>query len=292
MHGTLCMGNGGSGLTFFTSFPAGDTTIPLAAHASFVGNVLDGNGTNGLYLDGRNIVASANICRRNGREGIRVYPSSIDVSLDGNIVVANGQEAAGTYSGILIEGRRVSLRGGNVIGVDADDVKVEADYAALTKYHHRNVLIAATARDVLVTDVMESYSVTTVGIVSLQINASDGCVIRQRGTTPPTSGSGIYGGIGSQYVRISAAGSPALWRKTSGTPNQSTTGWVREFASVLANQTVGVTQTTVAHGLAYTPTEISIVPRADARVWRSAAPDATNLYLTASVSVACDISVR
>jgi hypothetical protein len=61
---------------------------------------------------------------------------------------------------------------------------------------------------------------------------------------------------------------------------------------VLANQTIGITETTVAHGLGYTPTEISIVPRADARVWRSNAPDATNLYLTASASVSCDITVR
>jgi hypothetical protein len=214
------------------------------------------------------------------------------VTVSGNQVIANSQEAANSYDGILIEGRRISVIGGNVIGVDADDIKVEADYAALTKFHRNNVRIAATARDVLVTDVMESYSVFAAGIVSLQTGITDGCVIRQRCSVSPLTGSGIYGGVGSTYVRTSSFGSTALFRKVSGQPTQSTIGWQREFAAVLANQTIGTSQTAVAHGLGYVPTEVSVLPRADARVWRSAAADATNVYLTASASVSCDIMVR
>jgi hypothetical protein len=288
--GTHCYDNGGSGIGFYAHAPE-DSDRPLAAHATIMGNLCESSDLRGIWIDARNVTVSGNICRLNGQEGIRVGAKSLDVSLSDNQIIANSQDGAGDYDGILIEGRRISVRGGNIIGVDADEIMVEGDYAALTKYHRNSIRVASAARDVLIDGVMESYSVQTLGINSQQTTATDGCVIRQRGTVAPYS-SGVYGGVGSQYVRISSFGPAALWRKVTGTPNQSMTGWVREFATVLANQTIGITETTVAHGLGYTPTEISIVPRADARVWRSNAPDATNLYLTASASVSCDITVR
>jgi len=59
----------------------------------------------------------------------------------------------------------------------------------------------------------------------------------------------------------------------------------------LLTPTVGVTNTVIAHGLGYIPNNISITPFADARVWISAGADATNINLTASASVLCQVRV-
>jgi len=59
----------------------------------------------------------------------------------------------------------------------------------------------------------------------------------------------------------------------------------------LANQdritaTVNRTKTTIAHGLAFTPTDVVVLaPPAGVLVWTDGAPDATNVYLRASVPV-------
>ena len=55
--------------------------------------------------------------------------------------------------------------------------------------------------------------------------------------------------------------------------------------------TIGTTSTPVAHGLSDVPTAIRVLPRADARVWRSADPDKTHIFLAASTSVDVDIEV-
>lgn len=55
--------------------------------------------------------------------------------------------------------------------------------------------------------------------------------------------------------------------------------------------TIGTTETRVAHGLGSVPTGVRWFPRADARVWRSKAPNSTHVFLTASTSVVCDIEV-
>lgn len=64
----------------------------------------------------------------------------------------------------------------------------------------------------------------------------------------------------------------------------------------LGSQTVGTTQATIAHGLGYTPTEVIITPttsQATGSVWRSAASDATNIFLTATAAgITCDVFVR
>ncbi|MBA3826888.1 MAG: hypothetical protein H0X24_23720 [Ktedonobacterales bacterium] len=59
---------------------------------------------------------------------------------------------------------------------------------------------------------------------------------------------------------------------------------------ILSNRTVNGTQTTIAHGLGYTPKIYSIVMRSAGTIWYSAAADATNIYLTADTAArVCDI---
>ena len=55
--------------------------------------------------------------------------------------------------------------------------------------------------------------------------------------------------------------------------------------------TIGTSNTAIAHGLNYIPNNISITPFADASVWISSATTSTNINLTASVSVLCQIRV-
>lgn len=217
--GAKCRDNVGHGLGFY-AFPQGDTTIPLAAHATLVGNYCAGNGSNGLYIDARNVVASGNILKRNGLNGIRVYPSSLDVTLADNLVIANSQAGAGLYDGVLIEGRNVRLTGGSIVGVDGDDVKVEADYAALTKMHRNSVRVAPTASEVTV-DVPQSYAASG----GIHVLATSGvCLVRQRGAGTPAA-AGAYGSVGSTYLQTDAAAGLAHWVKTSGNPDQPTVGW-------------------------------------------------------------------
>lgn len=60
----------------------------------------------------------------------------------------------------------------------------------------------------------------------------------------------------------------------------------------LTNKTIAATQTTVAHGLSYTPKLYAIIMTSAGTVWRSAASDGTNIYLTAdSAGRTCDIVV-
>jgi hypothetical protein len=69
-------------------------------------------------------------------------------------------------------------------------------------------------------------------------------------------------------------------------------GWKRCEPVHLAAAAVGVVNTAIAHGLPYTPTEVTLLPRANAVVWRSSAPTATHVFLQADQPVDVDVYVR
>lgn len=85
---------------------------------------------------------------------------------------------------------------------------------------------------------------------------------------------------------ISGAGS----NNTLG-PNH-TASVTRDPAGVVLSVTVNTTQTTIPHGLGYTPRVVQHLPTSTNRAWRSAASDDTNIYLTSDVSGTYDILVR
>lgn len=58
----------------------------------------------------------------------------------------------------------------------------------------------------------------------------------------------------------------------------------RRTPKPLGAQTVGTSQATIAHGLGYAPTEVGIEMTSAGQVWRSAASDETNVYLTADAA--------
>lgn len=65
-------------------------------------------------------------------------------------------------------------------------------------------------------------------------------------------------------------------------------------ARLLTNQAIGTSETPIAHGLGRTigaPRAVFVTPYADARVWRTKAPDSERLYLAASAAVSADLLV-
>jgi hypothetical protein len=64
----------------------------------------------------------------------------------------------------------------------------------------------------------------------------------------------------------------------------------------LEDVAVGTSQTTIPHGLSKAATAggvsiWAIIPKSNATVWQSAAPDATNIYLRASSAATVDVIV-
>jgi hypothetical protein len=107
---------------------------------------------------------------------------------------------------------------------------------------------------------------------------------------------------GSALLRTQFAGLPSLTGifengvqmiDTNGVIyNRDGGAWKRQTEKTVT-ATIGTSQTTVAHGLGYTPTVVSILIKSNANVWQSAVADATNIYLTSSVaSTSVDINCR
>lgn len=118
---------------------------------------------------------------------------------------------------------------------------------------------------------------------------------------PQIGYSGLFGTIdGNSFsttsaatlaIRIYSGGSARI-----GTSNSYGLGMTTELVNNgteigILTPTVGTSNTAIAHGLGYIPNNISITPFADARVWISLSADATNINLTASASVLCQVRV-
>lgn len=139
-------------------------------------------------------------------------------------------------------------------------------------------------------------------------DGTSGAAIRGQGSAKLTIGSNSYGvGITIRVATTATAtikkDSSMLVAQFSGYP--STTGifengvilsdaggtiyireggiWKRQTPRVF-DAVVGASQTSIAHGLGYTPTQISLTPQSNANIWQSATADATNIYLTSSVA--------
>jgi hypothetical protein len=232
----------GDGLGFYTYTPSetssGDAGMPMPDHCVILGGEFSGNNKRGLYLNGRSTAVVAPIVRNNKREGILVGIRALHTTITNPLVSANSREAAGTYSGIYIRGKKTSIRGGVILGADADFVTSETELAAATKYHAANVNVGGDAVDVLIDVDFEAYNAAGRGI---QVgSAATNVIVHQRGTFIPNT-SLIYGSPGSTYLRTDAT-DPAdrLWIKVAGAPN-AVGSWSR------MGQYSGVTSKTAAY---------------------------------------------
>lgn len=97
-------------------------------------------------------------------------------------------------------------------------------------------------------------------------------------------------GTGAMYNVISEFAHPGTVFDGSGNstnqkdPIHTLTYSRRERPKALGEQTVGTSQATIAHGLPYKPTEVLVVMTGDGSIWKSAAANATNIYLTADAA--------
>jgi hypothetical protein len=102
------------------------------------------------------------------------------------------------------------------------------------------------------------------------------------------NGAGVTHSIVQENTLIGA--SAEVHNHTGNATNQlgpNHTGTFSRIVGVLKSlgaQTVGGTQATITHGLAYTPTEIQITMTSAGTIWKSAASDGTNIYLTADTT--------
>jgi len=107
------------------------------------------------------------------------------------------------------------------------------------------------------------------------------------GGSAPAAGAGrvavaVGDAPGYLYDKISA-GAGIIKTLTGSAPAETVTlaGFV---LTALTEQTVGTAQATIAHGLAATPTTVILLPTTAGQVWQSAAPNATNIFLTADAA--------
>ena len=120
------------------------------------------------------------------------------------------------------------------------------------------------------------------GITS-RVSSQSGGVIR-RGSMLTMSSGGTPGGLlGTTENGVLAIDTNGVFYRRVGST------WKR-VEPVVVTAEIGTTQTSVAHTLGYTPTVVTILAGANANVWESAAPNTSNVFLTASATVTCKIA--
>ena len=60
---------------------------------------------------------------------------------------------------------------------------------------------------------------------------------------------------------------------------------------VLHDRAIKTVETPIAHGLKSSPKGCNVLPYADARVWRTRAPDNRFVYLAASAAITADVEI-
>lgn len=285
---------GATGLGVYTGADGSDLAMPVSADVTIHGGIYEDNNGYGIVTNCRNATIHGPVCKRNTTKNIWVRDRSFDVEIFGPKCLAAGYGTLASGTNLQIDGKHVKVWGGTYLGVDADLVKVESDLAALPVYTSTNILVSATADEVEIHDPDSRYYATSsLNGIGVSAGATGKILIHQRGSAAPSGVNGARGGIGSRYTNSSAAAvSDVEWIKTSGTPDVASTGWQRARLLPRLSKAIGVTQTTVAHSLGYTPSVVIIKPKGNAVVWESAAADATNVYLTASAATTVDIFVQ
>jgi parallel beta-helix repeat protein len=288
--------------------PAQGVKVSVADHVTVSGNAVSGAGTYGIQVVSATCVSvSGNTVHGSvGNSGIQVS-SATDVTLSGNVVTSSGQHNievsnlnGGTITGNIATTSGTSCNGIYVYGT-SKGVTIAGNEAAL-----------ASRSGIRVEDCL-NFTITG---NTCKNNGTGGSVALASGiyvtkVTNPCSGHLISGnrcyddqGTGTQYYGLRVVGAvdtvvigPNLF---AGVRSGGSDAYVDPAATnISANaykkipaQTVGVAQTTIAHGLPYIPQSITMAMTSAGTVWKSAASDATNIYLTAdAASRTCDVYV-
>lgn len=148
--GCIARMNGGNGFTAHRSSGApDDPTEPLVARITFTACQSSENGTQGFYLQSRQIVLQGCQSIRNGMYGYFMESVCRDITFTGCIAAGNSNPARGGTTnlrdGFVIDGLRTKVIGCTSTGADPDGAVDDAAVTAGTKTQRYGFLIQATA---------------------------------------------------------------------------------------------------------------------------------------------------
>ena len=152
--------------------------------------------------------------------------------------------------------------------------------------------------NVLLKNVNDGVGAIRLENASLRNVVRDNSVTNTPGFTISIEGTSDYNQVGGNQFPTSTSANGDVRITATGTHNtvdsNSQNGiFVSESFRLLPAVTVGTTQVTVAHGLGYAPAQVLISMTSPGNVYRSAASDAVNIYLTADASSrSADVFVR
>lgn len=200
---------------------------------------------------------------------------------DGNTIEGeSGSNAIGLFlqsgKGHTVRGN--TLRCGSPVYVfNATDVIVQGNYCRSNDAGSYGCVTLQNASGCVVTrNVLDQQTSALSACVAI-LGSGDNNFVREN--RPVGTSKGLYdGGSGRNYYDMVRAGG-------------STTSDYSAWKTLAA--TVGTSQSTVAHGLGYTPLQENVIidVAAGGRCWQTQAPDGTNIYLTAAAS-STGVSVR
>lgn len=260
-------------------------------------------------IEVRGVIGAGNT--KNTRKfGVNVATQNRICNIIGAVVENSGQLVSG--AGIY------TAANGNVTGCTVDGTTLSTGiYTAGTNTVTGNTLKNAGRSATNIGQITAGGDTVISGNTFENTDASSAVAIRVLGAGKSVVGANNYDANTTQRVVVDSAatlkqGSALLRTQFAGLPSLTgifengvqmidTNGviyvreagaWKRQVKKVILT-TVETTQTTIAHGLGYQPTEISILVKSNANVWQSAVADSTNVYLTSSVaSTSVNVFVR
>jgi hypothetical protein len=282
---------------------------------TFIGNA-GGGGLTGINANGDGVVLiegnSFVDCQRSGTGVIEAYGADMRLIarnnsfhgctgqtfllsaqqpalIDGNTITGPTNTAAMIYVSDEAGSTRHVITNNRITGAGGHGIYINGPAGAYSRIENNtldNASLTVAADYCIVTRnhvTLTNYAVQTAG-------SPTGIVIEDN-TVVCNSGNAIYLASGLTHSIIQnnrLIGSSAGVNNASGNatnqvgPNHAGTfSRVVGVLKALGAQTVGATQATIAHGLAYTPTEVQVTMTSAGTIWKSAASDGTNIYLTA-----------
>ncbi len=226
------MGNAGYGIDMhIVSADWDNMNAPVMASTAISDCMLIENGSDGLANYGRNTTVSNVHSIRNGGHGFFDGHRAMKSQYVNCVAISNGRNAVNTYDGFHFMGQGGQVSNCHANGSDAIDIGSVADYDTSTAWHRHGFCFAAVAsgrwrmRDC--ESIRHATQTTSSGI---RCYGTGGDIqIHQEGGGAPGS-SAIYGGVGSTHFKTSGA-NIGLYIKTSGEPNDHTTGWQQVTAT-------------------------------------------------------------
>lgn len=285
--GNVVSGIVGNGILLWSS-------TGTCAHNTVVGNVVESSGGFGIQVTDRahdNTIAG-NTSAENGIHGICVNDAGSNL-VQGNVSRLNKR------SGIQIEQARNCAVTGNLLLENAQNgiyIRTSEGCAVTGNVSRANkwngIELASGATSPIAGGVCSGNVCVGNGTDTSQ-SRRHGIMVHDALTGVAITGNRCYdsgspktqlyglGLTGSGPTDVALAGNSLAGNATSGLQVDPALGAIASSPVRRLRATVGSTQIAVPHGLPYTPLTVNVTMLSAGTVWRSAASDATNVYLRA-----------